>query len=110
MENPGMHPFCDVCRKRGHFTEDCTERLRENTARMKLLLEMFNEIKQRRSIDDSVTEASDECNRIEEEAKELLEQGAIDQDEANHRIGNAAQVLLFAQDAAVRLKKVAAVR
>ena len=105
-----MHPFCDVCRKPGHFTEDCTERLRDNTATMKLLLEMFNEIKQRRSIDDSVTEAINECNRIEKEAKELLEQRAIDHAEAYHRIGNAAQVLLFAQDAAARLKKVAPIR
>lgn len=63
-----------------------------------------------RSIDDAVREAITESIRIKKETKELLKQGVIDQEEADHRIGNAAQVVLFAEDAAARLKKVAAIR
>src|SRR3954454_3944326 len=110
MENLGMHPLCDVCRKAGHFTEDCTKPLRENTATLRLLLETFNEIEQRRSIYNDVTEAIYECTRIEKEVSNLLEQRTIDQDEADHRLGNAVQVVLFAQVAAARVMKAAAIR
>ena len=61
-----------------------------------------------RSIEDAIREAIEESNRVQQETRELLEQGVIDQAEADHRIGNAAQVVLFAENAAARLKKITA--
>ena len=61
-----------------------------------------------RSIDDVIREAIAESERIQQETRELLDQGIIDQKEANHRMGNAAQVVLFAEHAAARLKKITA--
>jgi hypothetical protein len=58
-----------------------------------------------RSIDDAIREAISESNRVKQETQKLLEEGIIDQEEADHRIGNAAQVVLFAENAAARLKK-----
>ena len=61
-----------------------------------------------RSIDDAIREAIAESDKIQQETSELLKQGKIDQKEADHRIGNAAQVILFAENAAARLKKITA--
>jgi len=61
-----------------------------------------------RSIGDVIREAIDESNRVQQETRELLKQGLIDKAEADHRIGNAAQVVLFAENAAARLKKTTA--
>lgn len=63
-----------------------------------------------RSIDDAIREAIVESDRIQQEIRELLKQGLIDQKEADHRMGNAAQVVLFAEHAADRLKKITANR
>jgi hypothetical protein len=63
-----------------------------------------------RSIDDAIREAIVESDRIQQETRELLKQGLIDQKEADHRMGNAAQVVLFAEHAADRLKKITANR
>ena len=53
-----------------------------------------------RSIDDAIREAIVESDRIQQETRELLKQG----------LGNAAQVVLFAEHAADRLKKITANR
>jgi hypothetical protein len=63
-----------------------------------------------RSIDDAIREAIVESDRVQQETRELLKQGLIDQKEADHRMGNAAQVVLFAEHAADRLKKITANR
>ena len=58
-----------------------------------------------RSTEDVISEAIAESIQVQKEVRELLKQGTIDQKEADHRIGNAAQVILFAENAAARLKK-----
>jgi hypothetical protein len=37
------HPYCDVCRKVGHFTKDCTKHLKDSANGMRLLLEALHE-------------------------------------------------------------------
>ena len=56
-----------------------------------------------RSTDDVISEAIAESIQVQKETRELLKEGKIDQKEADHRIGNAEQVILFAQNAAARL-------
>ena len=60
--------------------------------------------------DNAVSEAISESIKVEKETRELFERGLIDQEEVDHRIGNATQVVLFAEYAAARLENVAAIR
>ena len=59
-------------------------------------------------VDDAVREAITESIKIQKETRDLLKQGLIDQKEADRRIGNAMQVVLFAETAAARLKSATA--
>ena len=59
-------------------------------------------------VDDAVREAITESIKIQKETRELLKQGLIDQKEADSRLANAMQAVLFAETAAARVKNATA--
>ena len=59
-------------------------------------------------VDDAVRKAITESIKIQKETRDLLKQGLIDQKEADSRLANAMQTVLFAETAAARVKNATA--